>query len=266
MFPSPKNKNKIDKYFQGSFFTILISFLFFIVRYAFGQVWNNILSIPWGRYKNYLARTKENWYQYEELFFRSLVVLIFLIWMAMTNPYLELSYYRGNNFPIKEPLPANDKKILKKAMSPGIFSIPEVKEPVINKEKEEKMNESESEEQGDISNDILPPEELTCQAMKEDKQCEERCSKEWEPKEEVKKVLPKKSAAPARKKISAPMPADFKRVGGRLVCSKSHDKPGKSKKGKGKHMDMECCLDPDEYPNPHCYYPLEKYGKYLGKK
>jgi hypothetical protein len=69
---------------------------------------------------------------------------------------------------------------------------------------------------------------------------------------------------PPKPKITAPMPLDYKKVGGRLVCRKgSSDKPSKSNKGKGKHLDMECCLDPDEYPNPHCYYPPEKYGKYL---
>lgn len=28
-------------------------------------------------------------------------------------------------------------------------------------------------------------------------------------------------------------------------------------------MDMECCLDPDEIPNPHCTYEAKKYQKYL---
>ncbi|EKE21934.1 MAG: hypothetical protein ACD_7C00088G0003 [uncultured bacterium] len=68
---------------------------------------------------------------------------------------------------------------------------------------------------------------------------------------------------PVAPKITAPKPASYKIVGGRLVCEKKNDKPGKSGKGKGKHMDMECCLDPDEYPNPNCYYDPAKYGKYL---
>ncbi|HAV11165.1 MAG TPA: hypothetical protein DCX32_01315 [Candidatus Moranbacteria bacterium] len=73
----------------------------------------------------------------------------------------------------------------------------------------------------------------------------------------------KKIPAPV-KKITAPFPHMYKKdAAGRLVCPKDHDKPRKSKKGKGVHMDMECCLDPDETPNPHCYYPVEKYGKYL---
>jgi hypothetical protein len=68
-------------------------------------------------------------------------------------------------------------------------------------------------------------------------------------------------------RITAPKPlAETKRDGlGRQVCAKENDKPSKSKKHKGRNMDMECCLDPDEYPNPWCYYPPEKYGKLLDK-
>lgn len=65
--------------------------------------------------------------------------------------------------------------------------------------------------------------------------------------------------------IGAPMPYIYKTENGRRVCGSKSDHPHKSKKGKGIHMDMECCLDPDEYPNPHCYYPPEKYGKYLNR-
>ena len=68
---------------------------------------------------------------------------------------------------------------------------------------------------------------------------------------------------PPKPKITAPMPYIFKVVNGRRVCSNKNDHPSKSKQHKGKHMDMECCLDPDEYPNPNCYYPPDKYGKYL---
>lgn len=68
---------------------------------------------------------------------------------------------------------------------------------------------------------------------------------------------------PAAPKITAPKPVAAKNVGGRLVCAKKTDHPGKSKQNKGKHLDMECCLDPDEYPNPWCYYDPKKYGKYL---
>lgn len=51
---------------------------------------------------------------------------------------------------------------------------------------------------------------------------------------------------------------------GRRVCIHDDDDEMKiSNKGKPLHQDMECCLDPDEIPNPYCYYPREKYGKLL---
>ncbi|NTW29737.1 MAG: hypothetical protein HGB34_03110 [Candidatus Moranbacteria bacterium] len=76
-------------------------------------------------------------------------------------------------------------------------------------------------------------------------------------------IKPEKPVTISRPAIQAPMPKSYRVVDGKMVCAKKHDKPGKSKKNKKKHMDMECCLDPDETPNPHCYYPPEKYGKYL---
>lgn len=66
-------------------------------------------------------------------------------------------------------------------------------------------------------------------------------------------------------RITAPKPAAETRKDslGRMICKSGSDRPQKSNKGKGKHLDMECCLDPDEYPNPWCYYDPAKYGKYL---
>lgn len=75
--------------------------------------------------------------------------------------------------------------------------------------------------------------------------------------------LPPPPPRPAKPRITAPLPFVFKMVNGRRVCNKDNDKPSKSRKYNYRHMDMECCLDPDEFPNPHCYYPPEKYGKYL---
>lgn len=101
-----------------------------------------------------------------------------------------------------------------------------------------------------------------------------RSQAEIEEEQQVKKMLedialPKTlRQLPARKPIviNAPKPYVYKTENGRKVCNRKNDHPGKSKKGKRYHMDMECCLDPDEYPNPHCYYPPEKYGKYLNNR
>jgi len=79
----------------------------------------------------------------------------------------------------------------------------------------------------------------------------------------IKKVATSTKPKSAYPKLSAPKPVSFKIVNGRMVFAKKNDKPSKSKKTNKKHLDMECCLDPDEYPNPWCYYDPGKYGKYL---
>lgn len=76
-------------------------------------------------------------------------------------------------------------------------------------------------------------------------------------------VRPKPKPAAAPRATGAPMPYIYKNSNGRRVCASKNDNPSKSKKNKGRHMDMECCLDPDEIPNPNCYYDPKKYGKYL---
>ncbi|MFA6193964.1 MAG: hypothetical protein WC726_03840 [Parcubacteria group bacterium] len=60
--------------------------------------------------------------------------------------------------------------------------------------------------------------------------------------------------SPVKPRISARRPVSAKVAGGRLVCAKKNDKPSKSKKNKPGHLDLECCLDPDERPNPWCSY------------
>jgi hypothetical protein len=37
-------------------------------------------------------------------------------------------------------------------------------------------------------------------------------------------------------------------------CAKKNDHPQKSNQGKGLHIDEDCCIDPDEWPNPRCSY------------
>jgi len=64
----------------------------------------------------------------------------------------------------------------------------------------------------------------------------------------IKSPKPKPPAPTARRPVAA------KKVNGKLVCAKKNDKPRESKKTSKKHLDLECCLDPDEYPNPWCTY------------
>ena len=60
--------------------------------------------------------------------------------------------------------------------------------------------------------------------------------------------------------ITGPKPRTAKKVNGKYVCAGGDDihwsltnKPG--------HLDLQCCLDPDETPNPWCSYSAENLAK-----
>lgn len=48
--------------------------------------------------------------------------------------------------------------------------------------------------------------------------------------------------------------SEVKMVNGKGTCIKKNDKGHKSKKFSKSHIDQQCCLDPDEIPNPRCLY------------
>lgn len=65
------------------------------------------------------------------------------------------------------------------------------------------------------------------------------------------KLKPNQRCVP---KLEKYMPNSFKRENGKFVCSKKNDHGTMSKKYNKTHVDMQCCLDPDEIPNPWCTY------------
>lgn len=71
-----------------------------------------------------------------------------------------------------------------------------------------------------------------------------------------------KPAPPKPRRPRARIPGGAKKVNGKYVCGKKHGYVGKSKSNnKGYlHLDLECCLDPDEYPNPWCTYKPGELG------
>lgn len=77
-----------------------------------------------------------------------------------------------------------------------------------------------------------------------------------------KKLIKPKKIAP--KVINAPLPrAETKKVNGLRVCTKKNDHGHESHNGSHPHMDRECCPDPDEWPNPRCYYTPEQLSRML---
>lgn len=137
----------------------------------------------------------------------------------------------------------------------------------------EKKEEEEAPKNIKELNNVLPPREKRCEGERKEAISSDHCKENYDKyleeleKEEQEKIKKINAArAQAKPRISAPQPYVFDVVGGRKVCNRKNDHPSKSKNNKPGHMDMECCLDPDEIPNPHCYYSSSKYGKYLGKK
>ncbi len=70
--------------------------------------------------------------------------------------------------------------------------------------------------------------------------------------------IPKKPKDPNSIRIAvaeAPLIASkVKWVNGKGTCIKKGDKGRKSTQDKKVHIDQQCCLDPDEIPNPRCLY------------
>jgi hypothetical protein len=84
---------------------------------------------------------------------------------------------------------------------------------------------------------------------------EEKANREFEIQVERGKARARLASALARRRAAAPSPVSAINVNGRLVCAKKNDTPRVSKENNnGMHWDRECCLDPDEWPNPWCTY------------
>lgn len=70
--------------------------------------------------------------------------------------------------------------------------------------------------------------------------------------------LPKHPKNPNSIRISMAEAPEFaspvKLVNGKGTCIKKKDKGQKSTQNSKGHIDRECCLDPDEIPNPRCLY------------
>lgn len=66
-------------------------------------------------------------------------------------------------------------------------------------------------------------------------------------------VETKSVAQLSKKAVQKAVAAPKVRYTSGATCAHKKDKPRKSK-NKGRHMDEDCCPDPDEWPNPRCAY------------
>ncbi len=68
--------------------------------------------------------------------------------------------------------------------------------------------------------------------------------------EEVIKAEPEKKVEPKPVQNIAPRRVLIRKA----TCPNKNDHPRKSRTKKHRHMDEDCCMDPDEWPNPRCQY------------
>lgn len=150
------------------------------------------------------------------------------------------------------PVAHSDESIMTNAQSNSI----DIKEIELNEKKADIKTANEYK---------IESSEESCKKDKDQKRSSDLCGKDDE--ELVNKIEREKLAEInkliKRVVVKAPAPYVFAVIGGKRVCNKKNDHPSKSGNNKKGHMDMECCLDPDEVPNPNCYYNPAKYGKYL---
>lgn len=103
----------------------------------------------------------------------------------------------------------------------------------------------------------LKSSEEICGETKNKKQSSGLCGKDDE--EELKKIAEEEK----RKKIQHAIASRPKIV--RISCNeKNYGHPSKSDT-KGKHMDEDCCPDPDEWPKPGCAYDAKGYSIMISK-
>jgi hypothetical protein len=95
-----------------------------------------------------------------------------------------------------------------------------------------------------------------CGKTEEEFALEEKANQEHQLRVKREEARTKQVAALARRRAAAPVPVAGIKVNGKWICDKKNDKPTVSKvNNRGKmHWDRECCLDPDEWPNPWCTY------------
>lgn len=74
-----------------------------------------------------------------------------------------------------------------------------------------------------------------------------------EKKEEEARLAAERAAA-AKKRAASAVPA------GKVSCPEKNDGHPSKSKTKGKHMDEDCCPDPDEWPKPGCVYSARGYS------
>jgi hypothetical protein len=161
-------------------------------------------------------------FEEKKVFAASFLVLLALLWL------------NGNKF---ASVAHSEEEIMTNAISKGTINNDSKGDNISGNHDVKNINEYK----------LKSPEEK-CKEDKANKQASDLCGKDDE--EEVKKM---KAAEATAKVIAKPRVV-------RLSCRESNYGHPSRSDTKGKHMDEDCCPDPDEWPRPGCSYDAHGYG------
>jgi hypothetical protein len=243
-----KEKIKTKKVFYGSLFFIFLSILGTLAIWFFRISWQKTIS-----------RLKTLGQPSAPKFFSRLTPLKILFLLAAFN----LSIWGWLN---QKDIFSNYKPLISTIKEAGFpVALGKTEEEVvlgaedavkINDLKREMMTENSWQNALGAEKDLnLSLTQERCQKDKLEGKSSELCGK-YEKNEALERELKKMDyPAIARRVVRNP-------AAGKGHCAESNDHPGKSDT-KGKHTDEDCCPDPDEYPNPGCYYTSSGYALML---
>jgi len=198
------------------------------------------LSLRWKAFKNIIQKRI---LQYEParmaiLVFLNIASVLWLINHKVLTVDFSYNYAKGEATEEKSIVPDNGGG----KIDPQSFTKLSVSDKKVADTKEE------NEDIARKLNDIISSQEEKCQKDKEDGKCTELCVKNEA--EIIAKM--KEEEKQAWLKYLASRPKATQTV--RLSCPEKNDGDPSYSETKGKHMDEDCCPDPDEWPKPGCVY------------
>lgn len=247
-----KKEIRLHKSLHGSLLTMASVMLKYVILDFHGKLKIEHFSLHPVQKENEIS-IEQKWYTLMKLLgskimhtrFAKIVILallnfgalVFLVHQGTINAKLGYNYAEGETM-AEEPLSAN-------------LTINEIHHitKFESAEKSEGLT-SEDKKLAEDLNSIINSQDEKCKESKDKKRCTEECVKNEEEliaqmKEEERKAWRKYVAS--KPKLLGPSPSR------KISCPKD-TKGARNSPDKGKHMDEDCCPDPDEWPKPGCRY------------
>ena len=236
-------KIKIKKTFEGHFPGLLWHILLGAMEASFHE-WRDRTSWLWGKIKKEVSLTRlvlDSEVRIVVLIFLNLAVLAWVInqrFIIVSFPYS----YASGEAETASPPPINP------ATPQDLAGMTR-----IDLEKKNDNSENQKEEGRAIITDLnklISSQDERCQKDKDSKECTNLCV------ENEKEIIAqmKEEERQAWTKYLASHPKLAPRSTGWVSCAEKNDGDPSKSDTKGKHMDEDCCPDPDEWPKPGCRY------------